>query len=93
MKTYKNLNSFGINVYPNPSKERQILELSVIQPFEGSIRLLDMSGKILKYIYDGYIAEGTSRFEIDIQDLPCGVYFYTIMAENKDTYRYKIIKQ
>lgn len=78
----------SIAVYPNPSADQQTILLNFDQPIDGSIRLIDMNGKVVMNIF-----EGKTNIDVNIEYLPSGVYFYTITADEKSTYRYKIVKQ
>lgn len=93
VSTSENESNNSINVYPNPSTAQQTIILNFDQPIDGSIRLLDMNGRMVMNIFDGHISSGRTSIDVNIEHLPSGVYFYTITADQKNTYRFKILKQ
>ena len=70
----------GIIVYPNPAKE--VLNISTTLNIE--VSLYDMSGKKLR-------SKVTDK-QIDLRNLPQGIYFLQINYEGK-IYNKKIIKE
>ena len=73
------------NIFPNPMRERATLQIS---PFKNDLRfsLFDISGKKLREQKPA----GPS-FCIERNDLPAGIYFYTITSETKNLSSGKLI--
>ncbi len=63
------------------------------QPIEGSIRLVDIQGKVILNVFEGIIQEGETFFDVNLGGLPSGVYFYMFTTNEEEIYQYKIIKQ
>jgi hypothetical protein len=55
--------SFQLNLFPNPANS--ILNISGVDD-DSLIYLMDLNGKILK---------SDSRREVEVKELPCGIYF------------------
>jgi hypothetical protein len=70
----------GIIVYPNPAKE----VLNIATDLEITVALYDMTGKLLR-------SKVTNK-QIDLKNLPSGVYFLQINY-NGNIYNKKIIKE
>lgn len=77
-----------INIYPNPTKENIVIDLSSIKE-NIDIYLYDASGKMVKSYDD---IHGLQLFNINLSSLPSGTYYLTIKSSSifKQT---KIIKQ
>ena len=82
-----------MNIYPNPSSTQQTIVLSIDQPIEGSIRLIDMNGKVVLNVFDGVLPEGENRFDVSIEHLESAMYFYTLTVSDGNVYQYKIMKE
>jgi hypothetical protein len=56
------------------------------------IKLYDISGRLIREVYDGKTSIGEQKIEVDISNTCNGIYFYTItMGVNQ--IHHKIIKQ
>lgn len=68
---------------PNPTKE--IASIKYIMPKAGIVKftLSDISGRVIKNLFEGYAAEGMNQLQINVKqmDLPAGVYFYTMTSD------------
>lgn len=65
--------STGVELYPNPAKDRLMLTFSNSLEVEASIRVLNSFGQIMKTIVSQ--ATGEVSLDLDISDLVPGVYF------------------
>lgn len=86
IKYVKVLGETKISVYPNPTSSKIFINLDGYALTE--IRLTDMMGKQVKSIS----ANGSSRKELDLSDLPRGIYMLQLIGQGKIDTR-KIIKQ
>ena len=57
-----------------------------------TINLLDIRGRLLKQVAQNNFVTGQQTQLIDLNDLPNGVYFIELIADNRRA-SYKIIKQ
>lgn len=77
---------------PNPSPDRQTLTLraDLSQPL--TVQLLDLSGKVLRSMYQGMSQPGVNQVEASLRGLPAGLYLYRI--QHGDQFHYlKTLKQ
>lgn len=76
-----------IIVYPNPASE--FITIAVPQSIQASLRLFDLSGKLLQYHKD-VVLDGA--FTLSIEEASSGVYFLRIIT-SKGTITKKVIKK
>lgn len=67
-----------INVYPNPSQEKIIIENDLNNQIK-EIRLVDVTGKTVKSITDNLASK---KINVNISDMSKGIYFVDIKATN-----------
>lgn len=72
----------SFNVYPNPVFENAILSCSVHDPTAVKIILYAANGQPVKIVADRYLAAGTSRFTVGMDDLSPGQYYFVMMTGN-----------
>ena len=72
-----------INVYPNPAKETVFIENNHQQI--NQIQVIDISGKQLKTFKN-------LKNQVDVSELPSGVYFFKIYSEGNTTIKKVIIE-
>jgi hypothetical protein len=69
---------------PNPTNE--ITTVKYILPKLEIVKftLSDMSGRVIRNLFEGYAAEGMNQLQINVKQLglPKGVYFYTMTSDN-----------
>ena len=70
----------GIVVYPNPTSDI----LNIITELDINVNVYDITGKIIKLDH--------TEKQIDLSNLPSGVYFLNIIHEG-NTYNKRIIKE
>lgn len=69
----------GIQIFPNPANDRLFVILENSLPKERvQIRMHDLTGKLLK---TQYFENDKLRLEIDISDLPNGIYSASIVSD------------
>jgi|GEM_PF-2399764 len=79
----------GFAMYPNPAKELVSLVLNANQKSEGNINLFDMKGTLVKSI-NTKLVSGINTINIQLTDLPKGMYFVQINS-NESTMTKKLI--
>jgi hypothetical protein len=90
----------NLKIYPNPAFENLIIELSTsknqIKRLE-SIQIYNLTGKLVKYIQSPELEmlsnNNNSSININISDLPKGVYVINIGVEGNDRMYQKFIKE
>lgn len=80
--------AFSSLAFPNPTLDNSAIEIKVPVSGEFQIDLYDMNGKHQQEVYTGSIDRGIFRKEIEMRDLPPGMYLVTILSANyKETVR------
>lgn len=68
-----------LNVYPNPAREKIILEFAAAKPEELTIQLTDAMGRIVKNIHEGSVT-GHYRRELPTAGLTKGLYLLKVSS-------------
>ena len=85
-------NKLLASVYPNPVKQKSLIELSL--PENGNVRidLLNLQGQKLMNIYTGFLTKGLHNIDLDKENLPAGVYMIRVNTKSS-TSSIKIIAE
>jgi hypothetical protein len=76
----------GLNVYPNPATSSAFVEFNLARNENTTIRLSDLSGKVISQNILGGIA-GNQRFELNTSNLSKGLYLVELITNNGRTTR------
>ena len=76
----------GFEIYPNPAGD--FTHINSLHDVILEIRLFDVTGKLLRSVQAG----GVQTYQLNIAELPKGVYFVSVKTKNS-IYRQKLIKQ
>ncbi len=87
-----NSKKINVELYPNPTSNLQKVSLHTQIPVPLQINLHDISGQKVIEVFDGLSVQGRQEFEVDLSQLPRGVYFYHIKAGEEWQYL-KTVKQ
>jgi len=82
----------AIHVYPNPSTGLMTISVDSKETTTSEISILDVQGKTVKQINDPLIGNGANQFNLDITDLPVGIYFARIATPKGMLYK-KLVKE
>jgi hypothetical protein len=83
--------SFGIErIYPNPANERVSLEVTLHGAANIEVMLLDQTGRVVKAIHQGALPEGNHTIAGDVSQLPAGMYYLVVTAD-QDHYTSKVM--
>jgi hypothetical protein len=80
-----------IQLFPNPTEQRSLLNFSTALEGEYSIVLMDVSGRIIQTI-NGYAVVGENTAEILVEDYAKGLYFVGLTL-NGETRQLKLTVQ
>jgi len=81
-----------IKVFPNPSKQISTIEFDLKEPEQQiQITLVDLSGRNLDVIHDGFMPAGNQRLSVDLSRLETGVYLLQFNSGSGNFAR-KIVK-
>lgn len=65
--------------YPNPSSTFTTIPFNLVEAMKVSMTIQDRFGKIVKELHQTFDA-GNNQIEINSNDLPTGIYYYTLVA-------------
>jgi hypothetical protein len=85
----KALSQNVIRVFPNPTSSQLTVELGSVAKDSYPMELIDLSGQVVQLLT---IQKSQSSIQIDVEDLPAGIYFLRSDAENFRL-NYKIVKR
>ena len=89
--TYQNNTS--INVFPNPAKEYAIIDISNDVVVKTNITIYDITGRIIKNIYNSEMNAGKTSLKVETAEMPAGMYYIGCTFGNvKKTLRMVVIK-
>ena len=81
--------ALGLSIFPNPTSKKIFADVSSLQLSQKcSLELIDPIGKIMLTMD----ISGRREIEIDIQEIPKGIYFLRISSENKIIYDKIVLK-
>jgi hypothetical protein len=73
----------NIRVWPNPSIDLVNVEFHSMQTDKIQIEILDLSGKVLKTLFNGFTKKGKNLLTFNKDVLPSGTYFLVIKSSHK----------
>ena len=82
-----------VKTYPNPALDMLTIESNLITDLSNiSVEILDIKGGLIKTLIN-FDSKEQFKLEIDISKLQSGVYFYSIIRQNRSIYRGRFIKK
>jgi hypothetical protein len=81
-----------LEIYPNPTRDHIFLSLAFARPGNASFKLLDVSGKQVFSTELGDFQMGTFSRQLELPNLPVGVYIYDLALGN-ERFRGKLMVQ
>ena len=83
----------SINLYPNPVNDQATIDVNLNEAATVVITVFDITGKVAANVFTGEMNSGINTVKINTSDIPAGIYFTTIVANNsKKTLKTVIIK-
>ena len=86
------IKSDAINVYPNPAKETATVIFELERASDVKITLVDMSGKDIVVVYNGFAPAGMFTETFGTAHLPSGVYLLNVSVSGDNTTKKIIIE-
>ena len=68
---------------PNPAKSSADVQFSIGSSADVDITLFDITGKVVRNLFKGYVNAGTTPVLFDLDGLNSGVYTYVIKAGDR----------
>ena len=88
----KSLSGSNLNVYPNPASGVVSILFSTIETSKIKLELYDMSGKLVKNLYEGVLNKNAQRkIELQTKSLPAGIYMVSLQTGNRIVSRNKLV--
>lgn len=72
----------NILIYPNPSGNQQSILIKVSNHQKLDIKLYDICGRMINYVFSGEIGPGEQLFNVDLSKICSGIYIYKINIGN-----------
>lgn len=66
--------------YPNPFNPETIIKYSIQQAVHVKLSVYDMLGKEVSVLVNGYMSSGVHSVQFNADNIPSGIYIYTIQA-------------
>ena len=77
------VNKFNLNkLFPNPFNPVLNIDFEINQAGLVKVEISDITGAIVKIVYDGYMTMGKHQKSWNSENLPSGTYFVTLEFEN-----------
>lgn len=89
ISSYSNDN-FNSIVYPNPVVDNSVLQYTLLEKSNVKISMTDIVGKTISIIADQSQVSGTYQQQINVSELPQGVYF-VVLQTNKGRVVHRIV--
>ena len=71
-----------LGIFPNPVSNTSTISFSISQPGRVSFKIFDVTGKLVKTLFDGMVEERESKMECNAGELKQGLYFLKMENEN-----------
>lgn len=72
-----------LNNYPNPASTATTISFKLNRSGKVKLDLWDERGRVIRSIIDGNQAAGEQKVDLDVSALKPGMYYYTLIADNK----------
>lgn len=89
MGTENENSNIQFSAYPNPTVDVLNLNLTVLNPVQTSIEMIDLTGKVVKNVSNEMLSAGVHSFAVQTADLSNGIYFIRIQSNGK-TVQHKV---
>lgn len=84
-------NSFGVNLYPNPTQDKLFIELSLVSAGNVTVQIYNIEGRLINEFTDKNIV--TTRYELNFATQAAGIYLAKIKAGDATvTQRFTVVK-
>lgn len=70
------------DVMPNPASEVAVIPFHLTKSTNVNLQILDLNGRTLNTLVDQIMPTGTHQIEVDVNDLPSGIYYYSLRADH-----------
>jgi hypothetical protein len=78
--------------FPNPFSRTSTITVNLKENANLSLEVTNLTGQQIMLKERGYVNAGTYYFQVDATDLPTGIYFYTVTANDSQVTKKMIVK-
>ncbi|MEM1216039.1 MAG: redoxin domain-containing protein [Bacteroidota bacterium] len=75
----------AVTLAPNPTSTTSRLQLNLAAATHLNIQLVNAQGALLRTVFDGEVATGSTTLDVDVANLPVGAYWVRIQNAAGDT--------
>ena len=75
-----NYDDDAIVVTPNPSNGYAVIHINIKQPTFNKVDIIDINGKVINQIWNGFQDSGTYSYPNSLNQLPSGHYFIRLIV-------------
>lgn len=72
-----------VSAYPNPVSSSTTISFRVENPGNGSLKIYDNKGRLVKNVFEKYLDTGEYSIRRDLSELKPGLYFYRLTTGNQ----------
>lgn len=77
----------SIEVFPNPATDNVNIHYNLNEGGKTTIDVLDITGRLIKPVYDGFVPTGKQSAIVDVSNLSPGIYFVRLQMEGRQIVR------
>ncbi len=78
---------------PNPFQDKTIIEYFIPAPHKVELTIFDSMGKLVSKLIDSEVEAGNHRLIWSVEDIPNGIYYYTLKLGDQQATRRLIIQR
>jgi len=68
--------------YPNPFNPETTIEYTVKEPCKVKLIVINLAGQVVKELVNSYQQRGVYTVDVNMQEIPSGIYFYKVIMGN-----------
>jgi hypothetical protein len=83
---------FKMENFPNPVTSTTHLKFTLPSDMKVTVSIYDLNGRMVKAVAQGKMLKGENNISVDMNNMPSGVYTYTLETENGERANMKMVK-
>ncbi len=76
-------NELNLNAYPNPMAQQATIEFNLDKKSKVNLQVWDEYGRLVETLIDAQMQEGKHSVQFDRKNLSSGIYYYSLLADNR----------
>jgi len=81
----------GLNIFPNPATGQSTISFNLAEKKQVKLEIRDISGKVLKNIYNGELMQGEHEMRLNLANLSNGIYLGHLSTQGESICKIFII--